>query len=156
MFINFNENNYRDINTNISKNDYYFMLNIPKIDLSKKVYNYNNKKNDVDKGIYLVKDYDLSSLEGSLILASHSGNSSISHFKNLHLLKEDDFVFIIYNDKSYVYQIDKIYKINKNGKFYYTDKDKQIFLITCDKKDKKKQLVFRGKLIKIVKKSTFF
>lgn len=141
---------------NILNTKYFFILNIPTINLSEKVYYYNDDNNNVDKGIYLAKDYDFKTLNGSIILASHSGNSEISYFKNLHLLKKDDVVNIECNGSNYFYKIDKKYKINKNGKFKYNNDDRTIYLITCDKKNKKKQLVFMGKIIKVTKKSTFF
>lgn len=144
-----------NINDNISNNGYYFSLNIPKIDLNVKVYDYNDKNNDVNKGIFLVKQYNFDSMHGSIILASHSGTSSISYFKNLYLLNKNDVVVIIYNNHNYYYKINRIYKINKNGKFIYKNSDRGIYLITCDKKNKKKQIVYKGKLEKISKKSTF-
>ena len=139
-----------------SNNNSYFELNIPSIDLYKEVYNYSDKNNDVNKGIYLVNNYDLNSLNGTLILASHSGSSSISYFKHLDKLNKNDLLYLTYNGYDYYYKINDIFKINKTGKFKYKDKNKTIYLITCDKKNKKKQIVFYGKLMKIVKKSSFF
>lgn len=154
LFFNINSDSI-DLSNNINK-DYFFKLNIPKIGLNQSVYEFNSLNNDVDKGIYLVKKYNFSSLKGSLILASHSGSSSISYFKNLDLLDLDDSVFVVYNDNYYYYTITNRYVINKTGKFNYKNDDKTIYLITCDKKNDKKQLVFKGKLLKIAKKSTFF
>lgn len=154
LLFSFNNSQNINIENNIS-NDYYFLLKIPKINLEAKVYSFYDKMNNVDKGVYLVKNYDFTSLNGSLILASHSGNSPISHFKNLDMLLDGDIVAIIFNNKYYYYEIIDIYKIDKTGKFKYDDFDRGIYLITCDKKSNKKQLVFKGKLIKISKKSTF-
>ena len=78
---------------NQENDDYNFILNIPDINLSVKVYDYDDERNNVDKGIYLVKDYDFQG-KNSLILASHSGSSSISYFKNLNQLKENCLFFI--------------------------------------------------------------
>ena len=95
-------------------------------------------------------------LKGTLILASHSGNSPISYFKNLDLLNSGDVIKIIHNSFEYYYIIIDIYKIDKNGKFQYSNENKTICLVTCDKKNKHKQVVYKGKLVKITKKSTFF
>ena len=151
-------NNNSMINTNLDYycNDYYFGISIPKINLEQKVYQFGDEKNDVNKGIYLVKDYEFNNSSGSLILASHSGNSSISYFRNLDKLENNDIVKIIYNYKTYYFQIFQIYKINKTGSFSYEDKNDLIYLITCDKNNRKKQVIFMGKLVKITKKSTFF
>ena len=141
----------------IQNNDnYFFIINIPKIDLYKEVYKYNNHNNNVNKGIYLVKDYDFNTLNGSLILASHSGNSDISYFKNLNLLKKNDIVKIFINDRIVYYAVTDKYKINKTGKFKYHDKNAYLYLITCDKNNNNKQIVVVGKIVKIMKKSTFF
>lgn len=154
LFISFDNNSYFEINKVVS-NDYYFEISIPKIGLNEKVYRFKDPRNDVDKGVMIVKDYNFHNMKGSLILASHSGNSSISYFKNLHMIKKNDIVRILFNGDEYIYQINKIYKINKNGKFKYNNSDRTIYLITCDRNNKKKQNVYKGKLIKIVKKSTF-
>lgn len=139
-----------------TKDSYYFILSIPSINLEEKVYEYNSNNNDVNKGIYLAKDYNFSNMKGSLILASHSGNSKISYFKNLNYLSNNDIVIIKKNDTTYYYKIIDNYKIEKNGSFKYKNLDNHIYLITCDKKNKKKQLVYTGKLIKTTKKSSFF
>lgn len=152
LFISFDSSSYNCD----SDNNYFFRINIPKINLEQSVYKYNDDKNDVNKGIFLVKDYDFNSFKGSLILASHSGNSSISHFKNLDLLKKGDIVKIIYNNSIIYYKITDKYKINKTGKFKYKNDDKIIYLITCDKNNSKKQLVIKANMVKISKKSTFF
>ena len=155
IFIGF----YLSLNNNynqIVSSDYYFILNIPKINLSEKVYEYNDKNNDVNKGIFLAKEYDFKSFNGSLILASHSGNSSISHFKNLDKLDKDDIVSIIIDNRVIYYKIVDIFKIQKNGKFKYSNENETIYLVTCDKKNNKKQIVFKGKIIKICKKSQVF
>ena len=154
LFVSFDNSSCFEINKMVSS-DYFFEICIPKINLNEKVYNFNDSRNDVDKGIMIVKDYDFYKMKGSLILASHSGNSSISYFKNLYVLKKNDIVKILYNGDEYIYQINEIYDINKNGKFKYNNSDKTIYLITCDKNNKKRQNVYKGKLIKIVKKSTF-
>lgn len=133
-------------NTNNNLSDIYFYLSIPKINLNKEVYYYNNKNNTVDKGIMLVNDYNMNSLKGSLILASHSGSSKISYFKNLHRLDINDLINIFYNNVKYTYKITRKYYIKKNGKFKYQDKNKNIYLITCDIKNKKRQIVYEGTL----------
>ena len=150
-------NNIDDISIiSNTSDDVYFKLNIPDINLNKDVHTFNSKNNSVDKGIYLVKDYDINKLKGSLILASHSGSSEISYFKNLDKIDVGTILYLTYNDNNYFYKITSIYKIDKTGKFKYMNKDKAIYLITCDKNNKHKQIVFYGELIKKIKKSSFF
>ena len=153
-FIYCNEPNINKTSIDVAdiKQD-YFNLIIPRINLNQKVYKYNDKRNNVDKGVYLAKNYEFKKNNGSLILASHSGNSSISYFKDLNKVNIKDQIFIISNKNIYLYIITEIYKINKNGKFKYINDDKYLYLITFDKKNKKKQIVVRANLVKITKKS---
>lgn len=146
---------YHLTNKSINNKDIYFSIYIPKINLYKDIYHYKNINNDVNKGIMLVNDYSFDNLSGSMILASHSGNSHISYFKNLYKLKINDKVYIYFNNYKYEFLIKERYFINKNGKFTYNDFDKGIYLITCDKKNKTKQIVYTGKL-KEYKKVRFF
>lgn len=152
FFIQFNNNTY----SYIDSSRYNFRLNIPSINLDAAIFEYGSKNNDVNKGLYLAKKYDFNTFKGSVIIASHSGSSPISFFKNLDLLKIHDIVIISKGDYDYYYEVHDFYRINKTGKFKYKNGDKLIYLITCDKNNKKKQLVYMGKLEKIVKKSTFF
>jgi len=139
-----------------NETDYNFILNIPKINLRKTVKYYKDKDNSVNKGIYLANNYNFSQNNDILILASHSGKSSISYFKHLDNLNINDYVITSNNKYKNIYKINEIYKINKNGKFVYDRKKKGIYLITCDKNENKKQLVFYGKRVKSIKKSTYF
>lgn len=145
-------NNYAEKNIN----DYNFTLYISKINLTKDVFKKYSNSNDVNKGIYLANEYVFSNKDDTLVLASHSGNSSISYFKNLDLLQVGDYVYTKNNIYENIYRIDKTYTINKNGKFRFSKKEKGIYLITCDKKNSKKQLVFYGKMLKTIKNDLFF
>lgn len=143
-------------NYNINYSDNKLRLIIPTIQLDENIYDYDSKYNSVDYGLELINNYDIKKQKGSIIIASHSGNSSISYFKNLYKLKIGELVILQSNDEIYYYKINSIYKIKKNGTFKYKDIDSGIYLITCDKKNKKKQLVFQGKLEKIEKNRDFY
>ena len=143
-------------NYNINYSDNKLRLIIPTIQLDENIYDYDSKYNSVDYGLELINNYDIKKQKGSIIIASHSGNSSISYFKNLYKLKIGDLVILQSDDEIYHYKINSIYKIKKNGTFKYKDIDSGIYLITCDKKNKKKQLVFQGKLEKIEKNRDFY
>lgn len=139
----------------LNKEKYNFHLYIPKISLYKKVFFKDSKENNVNKGIYLVNNYLFSNENDTVILASHSGSSRISYFKHLDLLEINNYVYTSNNKYKNIYKIEKIYKINKNGKFKYSKNRKGIYMITCDKKNDKKQIVFYGKFIKSIKKTSF-
>lgn len=129
--------------------NYVAVLEIPKINLKKGLYNYNSIYNDVDKNIEILNNSKMPNKENSiLILASHSGNSNVSYFKNLDKLLNGDSVIVYYNNVKYYYRIIDIYLEKKNGYIsmpYFND-GKYIILTTC--KDSLNQLVYIGKLIK--------
>lgn len=145
-FMNFTKISYED--------EINFVLDIPSISLNESVYNYSSKYNDVDKGLYLATDVNLQE-KFPIIIASHSGNSKISYFKNLYKLKENDVVKIHKDNYIYVYKIKESYSIFKNGSFKYKDESDVLYLITCSKKDKSKQIVYKAYKEK-VEKSSFF
>ena len=80
--------------------------------------------------------------KGNLILASHSGNSKISYFKNLNKLKINDDVIIYYQGNDYIYKVKNIYEIEKTGKaiILKNNEKKTLTLITC-KHNTNKQIV---------------
>ncbi len=129
-------------------------LYIPKISVSNDLYKYGNDINNVDINVYVATLYDFNKLDGSLILASHSGNCSICFFNNLYKLSNGDEIIIENSNNIYLYVVDDMFEIDKTGKFKYNDKDKYIYLVTCVKNTHKKQLIVGGFLKKITKKST--
>ena len=149
VFILCDLNNYESKYVIKEDNEYLFKLIVPNINLSANVYRFESDKNNVNKGIYLAVNYNFESSDKAIVLASHSGNSDISYFKNLDNLNIGDYVYIKKENLQYSFKLENIYKINKNGKFRYINEKGLIYLITCDKKNNKKQIVFQGKIEKI-------
>ena len=132
---------------NVRSDDYLGIIEIPKINLQKRLYDINSYQNDVNKNIEILDSSDMPNvLGGNLILAAHNGNTSVGYFRNLHKLKLGDEVNISYNDVNYTYEITKIYDVLKTGKVNIKrDKSKTtITLITCLGSDR--QLVVIGYL----------
>lgn len=127
-----------------NKIDYLMILEIPKINLKKGLYNINSKYNKVDYGIEILKESDMPNKENSnLYLASHSGNSSISYFMYLNKLIIGDKVFVYYNGLKYEYIISNVYQKEKDGTIDISSStNNRIFLITCV--DDKKQIIYTG------------
>jgi sortase A len=113
------------------ENDFYMVLNIPKINLVKGIYYKDDFRNNIDKNVTLLKESMLPN-EGSVLIAAHSGNSSVSFFKNLNLLEVGDEVSILYNGNNYRYVVSS-YNIydKKNLKFYTNLDEKKLVLVTC-------------------------
>ena len=134
----------------IEKYNYIAVLKIPKIDLERGLVDVNSKYNNVNYNIEILKESSMPDVEnGNLILASHSGNSKISYFKNLNKLVLNDELIIVYKGKNYNYKVKNIYEIDKNGKAkIIRNKDiNTLTLITC-KRNSNKQIVIISELNK--------
>lgn len=131
---------------NIDYTKYYVgNISIPKIDLKRGFVSKDSKYNNVNRNIYIVPESDYPDKEGgNFILASHSGTSSISFFKNLYKLTLGDKVDITYNNKSYTYIITNIYTDLKDGDVAIKrNKNKTtLTLITCTRGDKTTQTIY--------------
>ena len=123
-------------------------INIPKINLHKKVYQINSKENNVNKNIQILSASNIN--KNKIILASHSGTNNNAYFNNLNILNLKDNIYIKKENNIFNYKINNIYYINKTG-YLEIEKDllNTLILITCSKKDKNKQLIIKSKLVSI-------
>lgn len=129
---------------------YVGTLNIPKINLQRGFFDINSKYNNVNKNIYVHPSSSYpNSMNGNLILAAHSGTSSISYFKNLYKLQPNDDIYVNYKTKEYHYKIKKIYKVEKTGtvSIQRNKNVSTLTLITCSKNDSKTQTVYICELV---------
>lgn len=153
--------NYIDNNINLDNssvvdsskvNDKYLgILEIKSIKLKRGFYDINSKLNDVDKNIEVIKSSLMPNIKNSnLILASHSGNSDISYFKNLDKLKLGDIASVYYHKNKYDYKLVNYYEVIKSGKVQIIKNNdvNNLTLITC-KKNSDKQIVYIFELIRI-------
>lgn len=141
-------NNYNEevgyINNNKNKEEYLGILEIKKIKLRKGFYKLNSNLNNVDKNIMIVSSSNMPDVnKGNLILASHSGNSSVSYFRDLDKLDMVDIASIYYLGKKYDYKLINYYDVDKNGSVQIIKNNdiNTLTLITC-KKNTDKQTVF--------------
>ncbi len=127
---------------NTEKEDYIGVIEIPTIGLKEGFYTKESQLNSVEYGIEVIKSSKMPDEVGNLILASHSGTSSISYFKKIHLLKEKDIIFIYYNGIQYVYQLNLIYEEERKGSIFLPKvKDRSLLTLTTCKGDKQLILV---------------
>ena len=143
-----NEVTSDEVNSDTNINDYIAVLEIPAINLTRGLVDKSSPNNNVNKNIYMLKDTVLPDEDtiSHIILASHSGNSYVSYFKNLHKLDINDEIYFYYKNNKYIYSIYKIDEVDKTGnielkKTYSSD----ITLITC-KGNLKKQIVIYATL----------
>ena len=130
----------------VDYSQYYIgYLSIPKIDLKKGYTEINHKYNNVNRNIQVMPTSNYPDLnKGNMIIAAHSGTTSVSFFKDLHKLKLEDEVFITYHNNDYKYTIKSIYTVPKTGKVSIKRNANKttLTLITCTKGDRETQTVY--------------
>lgn len=137
-------------NKNKITEKYISVLEIPKISLKVGIYNKESKLNNVNKNIYLLDESNMPNEEkGNFILAAHSGNSSISYFKNLSNLEINDIAFVYYEGVKYKYKLINYYEVKKTGKIAIVRnlEISTLTLITC-KRNTDKQVVYIFEIMK--------
>ena len=129
-------------NTNID--NYILVLDIPKLNLMRGIYDKDSTENDVNRNVKILKESDMpDKINGNLILVAHSGTSSVSYFKNLHKLSTNDIAYIHYMGKVYTYKLVNTYDIEKTGEatIIRNSSKNTLTLITC-RRNTNKQTVF--------------
>ncbi len=142
-----NQNKYKK-NNKEKKKEYIAVLEIPKINFKRGLYEKKDPENDISKNIVFLDSSSLPNENNSkVIIAGHSGDTYNAYFKNLYKLTNKDIINLYYNNKKYIYKVSDIYEITKNGTLALeSNKDKKtLTLITC--KDSKRQLVIVSTLI---------
>lgn len=129
------------------ENDYIGMISIPKIDLKRGLVSPSSKYNKIDYNIEILKESVI--LEGEvkhIFLAAHSGNSSISFFRNLNKIHLNDEVWLDYKGQTYKYLVYEIKEVDKTGNVELElDHQNSLILVTC-KRSEEKQIVVICKL----------
>lgn len=130
--------------SNGTTNDLLLVLEVPKINLKRVVYKLDSDLNTIEKNIEIMKESSLpTENNGNIILEGHNGNSDISYFNQLHKLNENDLAYIYYQETKYIYSVDKIYDVKKDGNVeVIRNKNKNtLTLITCKRNTQDRQLV---------------
>lgn len=134
---------------NEENDNYIGILEIPKINLKKGVVDKISSSNNVNKNIYTLKETTLpdEQINSHIILASHSGNSYVSFFKDLSKLEMKDNIYFYYKGVKYIYEISNKYEVEKTGTISLKINNRSdITLITCIS-GTNKQVVYVGNLI---------
>lgn len=140
------ESNKEKSNNNIN---YLAVIEIPKINLRKGLYNVNSSNNNVNRNIEILKESNMPDYQnGNFILASHSGYGSIAYFRNLNKLSINDEVYIYYSGKKYIYKVSDVYEIEKTGKTSIKrDRNKSTLTMFTCKGNTNKQIVVISYLV---------
>ena len=132
----------------------YAELSIPKLELKENIYLKDSKYNDLNHGLYLLPESDyLFDEDSQMIVLSHSGNSSISHFKDLDQVMIHDKIVVTTTNVTYFFKVMDIYAEKKDGKIAIKKpREMSLVLVTCTKYTNDLQTVVIaknvGKLIK--------
>lgn len=133
-----------------SSYNYIAVLEIPTISLKRGLVSKEEKSNNVNQNIQILKESNMPDVEkGVFMLAGHSGSGRIAFFHNLHCIKHHDLVYIYYNNIKYIYQVVDQYIETKDGDIsIYRDKSKTtLVLTTCSQENKGSQFVVIAELI---------
>ncbi len=151
IIIDNTDTNQEEVKTNNNVSyDYIAVLEIPSISLKRGLVDKNNKANNVSRNIQILNESDMPDIKnGTMYLASHSGSSYISFFKNLDKVKYEDYVYVYYNHIKYSYKVTNIYEEVKDGDIsFHKDKLKtNLVLTTCNPTHKGYQLIIVSELV---------
>ena len=135
-----------------SKYKYIGYLEVPKVNLKKGFFFFFSPYNNIDYNVTIIKSSVFPTVKnGNFILAAHSGNATISYFRNLYKLSKGNTAYVYYKKKKYIYKLVKSYNQPKTGKLsiYRNYKKNTLTLITCTKDNKKSQTLHIFELSKV-------
>ncbi len=131
------------------ENNYEMIIEIPKINLKKGILKKENKHNNIDENVTILKESNYPNEDGNIYIAAHSGNGNHAYFNKLTNLTISNKVNIYYKNTKYIYQVTEIKKITKIKNSSILTKNKNnLILITCSQQDKSKYLVIISTKIK--------
>lgn len=115
------------------KSEYLMVIEIPKINLKRGIYNKNDIRNTIEQNVSILNEsIKIDNQNSLLILAAHSGNSIYSFFRDLNKINLNDEIFIYYEKQKYIYKISKIYESAKTNSLELPKiEDNKTILITC-------------------------
>lgn len=143
-------NNSETKNYEVDYSKYLGVLEIPKIGLKRGFYNVDNRYNNIQYNVTMVRGSNLPDVyQGNLILMAHSGDAYISYFAYLYRLNVGDNVYVTYNGIKYHYNIVNIYNVPKSGalRLIRNHEKTTLTMITCTKNDDYSQTVYISELV---------
>ena len=148
------ENNILPMVNNIKENEtikeeYFGIIEIPKINLKEGFYEKESKYNNVNHSVTLLKESIMPNNSNSIIyLAAHSGSGPLAYFKNLNQLTNEDRINLLYKNEKYSYVIVDIYEYPRKGNIIINRNIHEDYLVltTCSN-HKDMQIVIVSKLI---------
>lgn len=130
---------------------YLAVIEIPNISLYTGIVMSNSSYSTMNRNVSVYPTSDMPNIEnGNFILFAHNGNSRVSYFRNIHRLKNNNEIYIYYNNKKYTYKIIKNYEVAMTDSTPLNKmKDKSIItLITCKSGNNKYRTIIVGEMVK--------
>lgn len=121
------------------------ILEVPDAGLKRGFFDIKSKYNNVKYNIQVIEGSQYPDQEnGNLILAAHSGNSSISFFKNLYKLNNGAYAHVTFANKKFTYKLVNIYEEPKDGVVTISRNGSKrcLTLITCTKGNNSTQTIY--------------
>ena len=123
-------------------------LEIPKINLTKYLYDQNSSLNNIEENVTILKETISKNENGLIILAAHSGDSDKAFFNDLDKLTIGDYINLKYKEKEYFYIVTNIFEQEKKGYINLDIKDEsQLFLTTCSKAPHNQLIIETKKIV---------
>lgn len=136
----------------VQDNTFYLaVIEIPNISLYTGVVMSNSSYTTMNRNVSIYPSSDMPNVDnGNFILFAHNGNSRVSYFRNIHRLKNNDEIYIYYNNLKYTYRIIKNYEVAMTDSTPLNKmKDKSIItLITCKSGNNKYRTIIVGEMVK--------
>ena len=109
----------------------------------------NTSYTTIDRNVSIYPTSDMPNIKnGNFILFAHNGNSRVSYFKNIYKLKNNDEIYIYYNNIKYTYRIIKNYEVAMTDRTPLNKMDQSIItLITCKSGNDKYRTIVVGEMI---------
>lgn len=136
----------------VQDNTFYLaVIEIPNISLYTGIVMSNSSYTTMNRNVSIYPSSDMPNVDnGNFILFAHNGNSRVSYFRNIHRLKNNDEIYIYYNNLKYTYRIIKNYEVAMTDSTPLNKmKDKSIItLITCKSGNNKYRTIIVGEMVK--------
>lgn len=125
------------------KDDNIGYIKIDKINLKNKLYGINNKKNNVDQNVTILKDSTFPNKKDStMVIAAHSGTGKVAYFDKINKLEKGDLVTLKLYKHKYIYVVQNKWEVVKTGSIFFPIiEQKQLILTTCSPNKENYQLI---------------
>lgn len=130
---------------------YVAVIEIPEISLKTGIVMSDKDYTTMNRHVSIYPTSDMPDSVGNFVLFAHNGSSSVSYFKNINKLNNDDEIYVYYKGECYLYKVIKKYNVYMTDMTptYKMDDKTIITLITCQSENNKYRTIVVGELINV-------